>query len=100
MHWCPAVSPEYSFTKRKVVSMPDLFDKDPAFVYRDRKGRFATPEKAMADKAIEENKMLRLQVEKFRRAYLAAASMSSKYHRELVEIKYSVKNILKKGGAV
>lgn len=79
--------------------MADLFDKDPAFVYRDRKGRFATPQKAMADKAIEDNKILRLEVEKWRRAYLAAANMSAMYHRQLTDLKEKVKKIVKEGGA-
>lgn len=74
----------------------DIFAKDPAFVYRDSKGRFATPQKAQADKAIEQNKILRLEVEKYRRAYLAAGEMSVMYHRQLEELKEKYKELLKK----
>lgn len=77
--------------------MEDMFAKDPAFVYRDRKGRYATPEKAMTDKAIEDNKILRLNVEKYKRMYLVAASMSSMYHRELVALKEELKRLTEKG---
>ena len=77
--------------------MEDMFAKDPAFVYRDSKGRYATPEKARTDKAIEENKTLRLNVEKYKRMYLAAADMSSRYHRELVALKEQLKKLMEKG---
>jgi regulator of replication initiation timing len=78
------------------MEQPTLFDNDPALRMRDSKGRFATPERARADKAIEENKYLRLEVEKYRRAYLAAGSMSARYHRELLEVKEQLKELLKK----
>ena len=74
---------------------PDLFANDPTMRFRDSRGRFATPERAMADKAIEQNKYLRLEVEKYRRAYLAAASMSSRYHRELIEVKAKLAELIK-----
>ena len=74
----------------------DMFANDPSMKMRDSKGRFATPERARADKAIEENKMLRLQVEKYRRAYLAAGEMSAMYHRELVKVKEELKQLLRK----
>lgn len=46
-----------------------LFDNDPVFKgkKRDSKGRFATAERAMYDKATKENSWLRLQVEKYKR---------------------------------
>lgn len=49
--------------------MIGLFDNDPVFKgkKRDSKGRFATAEKAMYDKATKENSWLRLQVEKYKR---------------------------------
>lgn len=49
--------------------MSGLFDQDPVFNgrKRDSKGRFATAERAMYDKALKENSWLRLQVEKYRR---------------------------------
>lgn len=77
------------------MNEPDLFANDPALRFRDSKGRFATPERAMADKAIEQNRYLRLEVEKYRRAYLAAASMSSRYHRELIEVKAKLAELIK-----
>lgn len=77
------------------MKVPDLFANDPTMRCRDSKGRFATPQRAMADKAIEQNKYLRLEVEKYRRAYIAAASMSSKYHRELIEVKAKLDELIK-----
>ena len=49
--------------------MIGLFDNDPVFTgrKRDSKGRFATAERAMYDKAAKENRWLRLQVEKYKR---------------------------------
>lgn len=46
--------------------MMGLFDNDPVFKgkKRDSKGRFATAERAMYDKATKENSWLRLRVEK------------------------------------
>lgn len=82
------------------MNQPDLFSNDPAMRMRDSKGRFATPLRAMADRAIEENKYLRLEVEKYKRAYLAAASMSSRYHRELLEVKNKLEELSKSYGNV
>ena len=49
--------------------MMGLFDNDPVFkgIKRDRKGRFATAEKAMYDKAISERHFLTFLVEKYKR---------------------------------
>ena len=49
--------------------MMGLFDNDPVFkgIKRDRKGRFATAEKAMYDKAISERNFLTFLVEKYKR---------------------------------
>ena len=49
--------------------MMGLFDNDPVFkgIKRDRKGRFATAEKAMYDKAISERYYLTLLAEKYKR---------------------------------
>ena len=49
--------------------MMGLFDNDPVFksTHRDSRGRFATAERAMYDKAANENSWLRLQVEKYKR---------------------------------
>lgn len=74
----------------------DMFANDPALRMRDSRGRFATPERARADKAIEENKMLRFQVEKYKRAYIAAGNMSATYHRELLRVKDELNKLLRK----
>ena len=49
--------------------MIGLFDNYPVFKgkKRDSKGRFATAERSMYDKATKENSWLRLQVEKYKR---------------------------------
>lgn len=78
----------------KAMQQEGLFDNDPAMKCRDSKGRFATPERAYADKAIEENKFLRMEREKYLRAYLSAASMSSYWHRKFLELQEKVKSIL------
>ena len=78
----------------------DMFANDPTLRARDSKGRFATPEKAMYDKAIEENRTLRLQVEKFRRAWLAAGEMSSFYHRALIKAKDELKELRQKAASL
>lgn len=82
--------------------MRNLFANDEALRPRDRKGRFATAERAYADKQNEENKLLRMRVdflsnekEKYLRAYLSAANMASKYHRELIDLKEKLKAITK-----
>jgi len=71
-----------------------LFDNDPVMKCRDSHGRFATPERAYADKAIKENNYLRLEREKYLRAYLSAASMASHWHRKYLELQEKVKSIL------
>lgn len=67
-----------------------LFEKDPALKLRDNKGRFATPLRAYADKAIEENKILKCQVEKFRRAWLASAKKARRLEDELKELRMKI----------
>ena len=73
----------------------DMFAKDPAFKFRDSKGRFATAEKAMTDKALRDNNILRYNVEKYKRMYFAAVSLSSRYHRELLELKSKLNELLR-----
>ena len=73
-----------------------LFGNDPAMRMRDSRGRFATPERAYADKAIAGNRVLRLQVEKYKRAWIAASEISARYHHELVALKAKYKDLLKK----
>jgi hypothetical protein len=76
--------------------MTGLFDKDPAFrdKKRDRKGRFATAERAMCDKATKENSWLRLQVEKYRRiahaaggAFVALQKTIDRQKREIADLR-------------
>ena len=80
----------------------DLFANDPVLNAkpRDKFGRYATPERARADKAIEENKYLRLQVEKFKRAWFAASEMSSMYHRALIKAKEELRELRQKAAAL
>ena len=78
------------------MEQPDMFANDPAMKPRDSRGRFATPEKARADKALEENKYLRLQVERFKRAWFAASEMSSYYHRALIKVEDELREVRKK----
>ena len=74
----------------------ELFANDPTLRMRDCKGRFATPEKAMYDRAIMENKSLSLQVEKFKRAWLSAGEMSSIYHRKYLQALEEIKELRQK----
>lgn len=47
-------------------------------VYRLRNGRYATREMAYADKQMFENQRLRLEVEKYKRMYLAVVKENSR----------------------
>lgn len=68
-----------------------LFDKDPAFRYlRDSKGRFATPEKAMYDRVERENRLLRLQVEKYRRLAEMPIKTIIRQQRTIQELKEKI----------
>ena len=70
-----------------------LFGNDPALKFRDSKGRFATAEHAYADKAIAENKWLRVECERYRRSYLAAADLASHWQRKYLELQEKVQSI-------
>ena len=70
-----------------------LFDHDPAMKCRDSKGRFATPERAYADKAIKENNYLRYEREKYMRAWHAAAEMASYWQRKYLALQEQIKAI-------
>lgn len=52
-------------------------------VHRLRTGRYATKEMAYADKQEMENKYLRMEVEKYKRMYLAVAKENAKLVRQL-----------------
>ena len=70
-----------------------LFDHDPVMKCRDSKGRFATPERAYADKAIKENNYLRLEREKYMRAWIAASDMASYWQRKYLALQAKIKSI-------
>ena len=55
--------------KAKTLLLGNMFADDPVFksTHRDSRGRFATAERAMYDKATKKNSWLRLQVEKYKR---------------------------------
>ena len=56
-------------------------------VYRLRNGRYATKEMAYADKQMVENQRLKLEVEKYKRMYLAVVKENVKIKRESYESK-------------
>ena len=70
--------------------MEGLFDKDPAMRMRDSKGRFATPERAYADKAIAENRKLRFLVQKYKRAWFASVEYANKVEEELKSLRTKI----------
>ena len=74
--------------------MKELFDTSEAR-HRDSKGRFATRDKAYADRVARENSYLRLERERYMRAYFAAADMSSHWQRKYIELREKVKELCK-----
>jgi hypothetical protein len=52
-------------------------------VYRLRNGRYATKEMAYADKQNGENQRLKLEVEKYKRMYLAVVKENTRLKNEL-----------------
>lgn len=71
----------------------DLFADDKTQKPRDNRGRFATPERAYADRILKENKMLRLEVDKYKalfekyfRAWKACVGYAARVERKLKEI--------------
>ena len=52
-------------------------------IYRLRNGRYATKEMAYADKQNSENQRLKLEVEKYRRMYLAVVKENTRLKNEL-----------------
>ena len=70
--------------------MEGLFDKDPVMRMRDSKGRFATPERAYADKAIEDNKRLRLLCDKYKRAWLSCSKRVVMIENELKQLRIKI----------
>ena len=71
----------------------DLFADDKSQKPRDNRGRFATQERAYADRILKENKLLRLEVEKYKhlyekyfRAWQASVGYAARVERKLKEI--------------
>jgi len=71
-----------------------LFQNDPAVKVRDSKGRFATAERAYADKAMKQNKWLRVERDRYMRAWMAAADTAAHWQRKYMELKDKVEKIL------
>ena len=66
------------------MKTPTLFKQPPP---RRHNGQFCTKEMAYADKQAEENKFLKLEVEKYKRAYFALADENSLLKRKLLRLK-------------
>ena len=64
-----------------------LFGKDPALKLRDNKGRYATPERAYADKAIRQLAYWKNETEKYRRMYESVVKVLNEKNRVLYELK-------------
>src|SRR5574344_319760 len=65
---------------------------------RDHKGRFCTKERHYSDKAFNENKRLRLECEKYPRAFLALSKRCTSAEREVLELKQRIKELESKNG--
>lgn len=61
---------------------------------RDHRGRFCTKEQKRMDMALNENKKLRYEKEKYFRAYLALATRNASLERELRELKEKIKGLI------
>ena len=67
--------------------MKSLFSgNDPALKMRDSHGRYATPERAYADKAIRELAYLKLETEKYKRMYESVVKVLNIKNRERYEL--------------
>ena len=82
--------------------MTDLFNKDPVFTgrKRDSKGRYATAEKALYDKAIREHRYLQFQVEKFCRqaeasngAFITLQRINENLKRTIADLRKELANL-------
>ena len=76
----------------------NLFANDASMRLRDSKGRYATAERAYADRIDAENKLLRLEVNKYKnlyekyfRAWQAVVNYSGKLERKMKELANIVK---------
>ena len=64
-----------------------LFGNDPSLKMRDNKGRYATTERAYADKAIRQLAYWKNETEKYRRMYESVVKVLNHRNRELYELK-------------
>ncbi len=62
---------------------------------RDSKGRFATPERAYAERAKRENQYLKLECERYKRAYFAAVDDAADWKRKYLELREKLESIIK-----
>ena len=67
-----------------------LFNNKPL---RDHRGRFCTKERHYADKALTENKKLRLECEKYQRSFLSVSKRCTLAEREIIELKARIKEL-------
>ena len=71
--------------------MKTLFDNDPAIKMRDGHGRYATPERAYADKERRELVYWKLETEKYRRMYESVVKVLNERNRsDYFQIKMDV----------
>ena len=56
-------------------------------VYRRRNGQYATKEMAYADRMKEENKSLRLERDKYQRAWMSLVNENKRLREKIAEIK-------------
>ena len=61
---------------------------------RDHRGRYCTKEQKRTDMALNENRKLRYEKEKYFRAYIALATRNVSLERELRELKEKIKGLI------
>lgn len=80
-----------------------LFARDPTFrlPLRDSRGRFATKERSLYDKAMEQNKYLRLQVQKYKRiaevsdsSYIALQRICARQTKRIEELEAALNRLM------
>lgn len=71
----------------------DLFGNDPALICRDSRGRYCTKERAEYERAKRENKLLRLQAEKYRRQAEVVIRENLRFKRELDSLREAIRNL-------
>lgn len=73
--------------------MEGLFDKDPMFLHpRDTQGRFCTLERAQYEKAKSENRLLRMQVDKYKRQAEVVVRENMRMKRELERLHDAIRS--------